>query len=115
VPFEFDIHAFIFSEDAPSLEHKLHKHFVLNQVNKVNHRKEFFRASLADIRRELEALGVEVSWTMVAEAHEFRETQAIEKRIKDDPAAREAWVNRQLELDPLDFMNADRELVGTES
>ena len=34
----------ILSEDAPALELQLHKHFLLNQINKVNHRKEFFRA-----------------------------------------------------------------------
>ena len=46
VPFGFDVHATILNDDAPSLEQQLHKHFLLTQVNKVNHRKEFFRASL---------------------------------------------------------------------
>jgi hypothetical protein len=110
VPFDFDVHALILSDDAPDLECKLHKHFLLNQINKVNHRKEFFRANLADLRRELETMGVEAKWTMRAEAAEFRETLAIEKAIKDDPNAREAWIKRQLTLDPTDF----KELVATE-
>lgn len=103
VPFDFDVHALILSDDAPALEHRLHKHFLLNQVNKVNHRKEFFRAGLADIRREIEALGIEAKWTMLAEAREYRETLAIEKAVETDPAAREAWINRQLTLDPVEY------------
>lgn len=96
VPFSFDVHAIIFSEDAPELERRLHRHFVLNQINKVNHRKEFFRTDLAHIRNEIEGLGVQASWTMMSEAAEYRESQAIEKRIAEDPTAKEAWMNRQL-------------------
>ena len=104
VPFSFDIHAMIMSEDAPELERRLHKHFIMNQINKANHRKEFFRAKLADVRHEIESsLGIEVKWTMAAEAREYRETQAIEKMIEEDPAASESWRNRQLKLDPVDF------------
>lgn len=101
VPFEFDVHAVIWSEDAPALETRLHKHFLLAQVNKVNHRKEFFRTSVGDIRRELESLGIEAHWTMVAEAREYRETVAIERAITSDPAARQQWLDRQLTLDPV--------------
>lgn len=45
VPFEFDVHAIIFSEDAPDLEAKLHQHFRNNTVNKINPKKEFFHTS----------------------------------------------------------------------
>jgi hypothetical protein len=100
VPFEFDVHALIFAEDAPALETKLHRHFVLKQINKVNYRKEFFRVSVADIRSELEALGLTATWTMAAAAREYRESMAIEKAIAADPLAREAWLKRQLLLDP---------------
>ncbi|MBI1190741.1 MAG: DUF4041 domain-containing protein [Tepidisphaera sp.] len=100
VPFDFDVHAIILSDDAPALETKLHKHFLLRQVNKVNHRKEFFRAALSDIRSEIESLGVEARWTMLSEAKEFRESQAIERAIEKDPVARDAWLNRQLTLEP---------------
>lgn len=99
VPFDFDVHAIIWSEDAPALEAMLHKHFVLNRLNKVNHRKEFFRANLADIRQEIDALGVESKWTMLAEAQQYRESLSIEKAIAEDPAAREAWINRQFVLE----------------
>lgn len=99
VPFAFDIHALIEAEDAPALEHSLHNHFALNRVNKANHRKEYFRCDLATIRTEVEGLGIEATWTMAAEAQEFRETQVIEKRIEVDPVAREQWLNRQLQLE----------------
>jgi hypothetical protein len=99
VPFDFDIHALIWSEDAPALEHQLHRHFLMCQVNKVNYRKEFFRADVAHIREEVEKLGLVAKWTMTAGATEWRETQAIERRIAQDPVAREAWIKRQLVLD----------------
>lgn len=102
VPFEFDVHALIYSEDAPGLEHRLHKHFVLNQVNKVNHRKEFFRANLAQIREEIEGLGLSAAWTMTAKAAEYRETLAIEKAIAADPKVKEAWVKRQWSLEDIE-------------
>jgi hypothetical protein len=98
VPFEFDVHAMIYSEDAPALEAKLHDHFLVMQVNKVNYRKEFFRTNLAHIREEVTKLGVDAKWTMVAEAQEYRETLAIEAAIKDDPAKRDAWAQGLLEL-----------------
>lgn len=46
VPFEFDVHAMIFSEDAPALENSLHQRHSDRKVNKVNPRKEFFRIPL---------------------------------------------------------------------
>ena len=52
VPFWFDIHALVFSENAPALEAKLHDHFEGGRLNKVNTRKEFFRADI----REIEAV-----------------------------------------------------------
>lgn len=107
VPFEFDVHAMIFSEDAPALERFLHRHFLSAQVNKVNPRKEFFRAPLATIRAEVEKLGIQASWTMLAGAQEYRESQAIEKAIKNDPTAYQAWINRQLVFEPVGLDAAD--------
>jgi hypothetical protein len=103
VPFEFDVHALIFSDDAPGLENRLHKHFVISQMNKVNHRKEFFRVNLAHVRTEIETLGLDAHWTMTAAAREYRETLAIEKAMEENPAQREAWINRQLTLEPVGF------------
>jgi len=102
VPFEFDVHALLFSDDAPALENQLHKHFVMMQMNKVNYRKEFFKVDLAHIRSEIESLGLSAKWTMTSEAKEYRETLAIEKAICDNPAQREAWTKRQLALEVID-------------
>lgn len=53
VPFVFDVHAMIFSDNAPALEAKLHAHFTKNRLNKINERKEFFRADLKEIEAVL--------------------------------------------------------------
>jgi hypothetical protein len=95
VPFAFDVHAMIWSEDAPSLERELHKHFVRAQVNKVNPRKEFFRIELAELRKAIEEQGVEASWTMSAAALEYRESLAIEQRLKDNPSLAVDWLRSQ--------------------
>ncbi|MCB9716983.1 MAG: DUF4041 domain-containing protein [Myxococcales bacterium] len=80
VPFSFDIHAMIWAEDAPALETELHRVFQEAQVNKVNPRKEFFRLRLKDIREAVEARGFDIHWTMVAEAREYRESEALRKK-----------------------------------
>lgn len=95
VPFPFDVHAMIYSEDAPGLETALHKYFVQNQVNKVNPRKEFFRIPIAEIRAEVEKRGLDVTWTMAAAALEYRETLAIEKSMLVDKEAKEKWLQQQ--------------------
>lgn len=78
VPFKFDVHAMIFSEDAPSLENILHKKFEKNSVNKVNLRKEFFNVSLENIRKEvLKNHNATIEFTMLAEAQEYRESLAM--------------------------------------
>ena len=102
VPFSFDVHAMILHDDAPALETNLHKRFLINQLNKVNFRKEFFRVTLKEIREEVERLGLNAKWTMAAEAMEYKESLAIERAIEDNPSAKEAWMNKQLELDPVD-------------
>jgi hypothetical protein len=91
VPFSFDVHAIIESDDAPALEHALHQELTLMQVNKVNPRKEFFKANLSDIRALVEKYGLSAKWTMEAEAAEYRETIAIEERMKNDPDAQKRW------------------------
>lgn len=91
VPFPFDVHAMIWSTDAPALETHLHKKFVQAQVNKVNPRKEFFRLSLADLKTEIEGLGLKTEWTIAATAAQYYETKAIEAEIAGDIGALAAW------------------------
>ncbi len=77
VPFGFDIHAMMFSEDAPGLENALHRQFSSGRLNLVNCRKEFFRANLDDIASFATSQGVKVDFTKLAEARQFRESEAI--------------------------------------
>ena len=80
VPFSFDVHAMIYSDDAPALEKELHRKFNLQSVNKINPRKEFFRTSVTEVKQAVEQQGLnEVHWTMKAEAAEYRESIVIEK------------------------------------
>mgnify|MGYP003651647340 FL=1 len=77
VPFSFDVHAMIFSEDAPTLERELHKRFAAHQVNRLNARKEFFNVPLTQVREVVDDQQAEVHWTMKAEAWEYRESLAV--------------------------------------
>lgn len=88
VPFGFDVHAMIRSDDAPTLEKELHHHFHELRLNKVNKRKEFFRVPLQTVRQAFEGKRLEVSFTMMAEAREYRETKAIENM---SPEARKKY------------------------
>lgn len=92
VPFPFDIHAMIPSEDSPALESALHRHFLADRVNKVNARKEFFRVPLPALKAEIEKLGYQVSWTLTAQAREYRETKAVEKALAEDPSKGIEWL-----------------------
>lgn len=95
VPFPFDVHAMIWSEDAPALERALHMEFVKTQVNKVNPRKEFFRLNIEGLRKSIEQRGIEASWTITALAAEYRESLAIEQRMKESPALESEWIRQQ--------------------
>ena len=79
VPFQFDVHALIFSEEAFALETELHNQLANYKVNKVNGRKEYFKVSFEEIRNILathKELTVELNED--AEAFEYRQTKAIE-------------------------------------
>lgn len=96
VPFEFDVHAMIYSEDAPALERSLHLHFMRAQINKVNPRKEFFRLSLENIRQHVDSLGINAHWTLTARAHDFRESQRIEQQLETSPELAREWTEHQV-------------------
>ncbi len=79
VPFKFDVHSFIFSEDAVTLEKELHNRLNNQRVNKINLRKEFFNISID----ELESLVLEINptaefnKTMIAEEYHQSESQNV--------------------------------------
>jgi hypothetical protein len=74
VPFEFDIHALIMTDDAPALEASLHTQFESGRINKINLRKEFFQVALDEIAVVCEKMGHKVTLTKLAEAREYRES-----------------------------------------
>lgn len=109
VPFEFDVHSMIYSNDAPNLERELHKKFLRLQMNKVNPRKEFFKISLSEIKDEIDKMEINAKWTLKAEARQYRESLAIEAAIENDQEKQKQWEKYQMELDPvsIDFEETD--------
>jgi hypothetical protein len=78
VPFPFDVHAMIYSEDAPALETSLHQHFNACRVNKVNTRKEYFRTTLDQIRAAVARLHTgAVTFVVDHPAEQYRESESI--------------------------------------
>jgi hypothetical protein len=77
VPFSFDVHALIYSEDAPALEKKLHRELRAQQLNRVNDRKEFFRVDLSTLEKAVHKHHGRFTLTRLAEAREYRETLAL--------------------------------------
>lgn len=79
VPFNFDVHAMIFSDDAPALENALHHAFEDKRVNMINNRREFFRVSLDEIEKVVKESFKErvVEFTRVPEAEQYRESEKM--------------------------------------
>lgn len=76
VPFRFDVHALVFSEDAVSLETALHHRFADRRVNLVNLRREFFYATPGEVEAALQELeGSVLEFTELAEALEWRQSE----------------------------------------
>jgi ABC-type uncharacterized transport system auxiliary subunit len=84
VPFQFDTHAMIFSEDAPNLENELHKAFANRKVNMLNYRKEFFKVTLNEIEEKVKEIGLETEFIRIPEAMEYRETIAILSKLNSN-------------------------------
>ncbi|OFX36002.1 MAG: hypothetical protein A2X08_08080 [Bacteroidetes bacterium GWA2_32_17] len=82
VPFQFDIHAMMFSEEAPTLENELHKAFAEKKVNMFNNRKEFFNVTIEEIEQRVKDIGFNTEFTKLPEAMEYRETMAILEILK---------------------------------
>ncbi len=110
VPFEFDVHGIIQSDDAPELERKLHTLFMAMRVNKLNTRREFFRVSLKEIMQEVGKLKKgedyigDINWTEQARATQWKETRDIEsspEKLEKWLARQKALTDRQLRLDAL--------------
>lgn len=79
VPFPFDVHTFIYSEDAPALEADLHRRFDAKKVNSINYRKEYFHVTLDEIKAALEEKGVDAQFVDEPDAFQYRESLVKEK------------------------------------
>lgn len=78
VPFNFDIHAMIFSDDAPALETALHKAFEDRKLNMVNTRREFFNVSLEEIKEVVKKnFDKTVEFIDVPNAEQYRISQKL--------------------------------------
>jgi hypothetical protein len=98
VPFKFDLHSLIFSDNAFDLEYNLHKQLNNKRVNKVNLRKEFFNTTIDELEKLVYSLEPSAAFnrTMLAEQyyqtmtiHEVPETVDIidDENINDDEMA----------------------------
>ena len=91
VPFRFDVHALVFSDNAPRLEAKLHAHFAAGRINKVNGRKEFFRADLAEIEAVIRVnYDAVVEMVHTAPAEQYRESIRMAMPLEAIQAAERA-------------------------
>lgn len=81
VPFTFDTHAIIYSDDAPALEASLHNEFQATRVNAQNYRKEFFRCSIDDVEAAVKKLAPDAPFFRDMEAQEYRETLSRRKLV----------------------------------
>lgn len=80
VPFKFDTHAMIYSDEAPALETALHKEFADQRINKSNMRKEFFNVALDQVEEAVSRLAPESNFFKDREAQEWHETLALRKQ-----------------------------------
>jgi hypothetical protein len=77
VPFPFDIHASIFSENAPTLEHKIHEELNNNRVNRVNSRKEFFKVNIDELEDLVYRLQPSAEFNKTYIAEQYRQSMSI--------------------------------------
>jgi len=80
VPFRFDIHAMIFTKDAPALENALHIAFENKKVNMINRRREFFNVTLDDIKKVVKNnFDKTIEFVEAPEAEQYRESMKIKE------------------------------------
>lgn len=79
VPFKFDVHSFIFSDDAVGLESKLHNILNDKRVNKVNMRKEFFYTTVDELEQLVTKIEPTAEFNKTMLAEEFRQSLSNEE------------------------------------
>lgn len=94
VPFPFDLHAMLYSDNAPEIENALHRFFQERRLNTANPRREFFRdVDLAEIEAFVKTRGLSAQFIKQPEAREYRETLAKREQTasKEGPKAPEKF------------------------
>ena len=84
VPFKFDVHSFIFSNDAVGLESRLHSILESKRVNKVNRRKEFFYTSVDELEQLVQEIEPTAEFNRTMMAEEFRQSQSTTDAYTSD-------------------------------
>lgn len=84
VPFKFDVHSFIFSEDAVSLESKLHEILKEKRLNKVNRRKEFFKINIEELEKIVREIDPTAEFNVTMIADEYRQSLSTDRIYTDD-------------------------------
>ncbi len=89
VPYRFDVHALVYSDDAVGLDSRLHAALADRRVNKVNQHREFFRTTPAEVRGLLaDAAGSHLlEFTETVEALEWRASGATTALAPPPPEA----------------------------
>lgn len=93
VPFKFDVHSFIFSQDAVGLESRLHSILEPKRVNKVNRRKEFFYTSVDELEQLVQKIEPTAEFNRTMMAEEFHQSQSTETTYTSD------YVDQEVEDD----------------
>lgn len=84
VPFKFDVHSFIFSEDAVALESNIHERLNNQRVNKVNLRKEFFKVSIDELEKLVNELDPTAEFNKTILAEEYRQSLSTDENYTSD-------------------------------
>ena len=84
VPFRFDVHSFIFSDDAVGLENRLHTVLNNKRVNKVNMRKEFFYVSIDDLEKIVTDIDPTAECNRTMAAEEYRQSLSTTENYSSD-------------------------------
>lgn len=77
VPFKFDVHSFIFSEDAVALEKKLHDTLNEKRLNKINLRKEFFKVDISELEELVSSIDPTAEFNKTMLAEEFHQSEEL--------------------------------------
>jgi hypothetical protein len=101
VPFDFDVHGLIYTDNAPELENKLHKHLNHKRINLVHLRREFFNVTIEEVEQVVKELNLDLQLSKIAEAKEYRMSQSIrEAKEKQISNQQESAVSKELDKFP---------------